>query len=156
MSDNEEVCDIAKQCGDSNICVVAVRSIGMRIVLRDCRQIGWRGLEKVGFEFCFTILLARDKTVFGDDGTVIVGSIASWVAQVTPVRAAICHINVEDGNAEAKVILVEDSLKLRIEKISTLAKAKPSPGVESTSLELYDRVRGRWTLLCVQVSVVCW
>lgn len=47
------------------------------------------------------------------------------------------HVQVEDCNFEAEVVLIEDSLKFMVQEGSTLREADPSPGIKGTSLELY-------------------
>lgn len=46
------------------------------------------------------------------------------------------HVQVQEGNLEAEVVLVEDSLEFMVQKGSTLGKANTSPRVECSSLEL--------------------
>ena len=47
------------------------------------------------------------------------------------------HVDVEQRNTEAVVVLVEHTFKFIVQQDFTLAKAGTSPGIKGTSLELF-------------------
>ena len=64
------------------------------------------------------------------------------MAEVTPIGAAEGHVEVEDPNAEAEVVLVENRFELRVEKSNAVCEADTTPRVERAALELDYRVGG--------------
>lgn len=78
--------------------------------MRDCSEPGRGGLKEVGDQLGFAVLFPFDGSFFGDDGSVVVGCIASWMTEVaclllayfrmglctshTPVSTAIGHVDV--------------------------------------------------------------
>jgi hypothetical protein len=47
------------------------------------------------------------------------------------------HVQIEECNPEAKVVLVEHSLELMVQEGSALSEPDASPRIESSTLELY-------------------
>lgn len=47
------------------------------------------------------------------------------------------HVKIQECNLEAKIVLVEDSLELVVQKSSTLRETNTSPRIKCSSLELY-------------------
>lgn len=88
MTNNEKVRDIAQQSSRGNGTVAGVGAVGVAVVLRDGREPGWGGLEEVGNQLRFAVLLSLHGTFFSDDGAVIVGGVAAWVAKVAYLMSA--------------------------------------------------------------------
>lgn len=77
------------------------------------------------------------------------------MAKIAPIRPSKRHVDIEDGHAEAEVVLIEHAFELFVQKDFALGKPQPSPGIERSSLELRDRVRSGRTLLLVKDMPVC-
>ena len=82
--------------------------------------------------------------------------IGSKLSDTYPIRASVCHVDVEDSDTKTEVVFVEDSLKFCVQQLGALSEAKTSPGIERSSLKLDNGIWGGWALLFVQVSIVCW
>jgi hypothetical protein len=81
------------------------------------------------------------------------------------------HVQVQEGNTKAEVVLIEHSFKLVVQKSRAPCEANSSPGVERSTLELQNvsakslnrewlpyldqRVRSRRALLFMTVIEVC-
>lgn len=48
------------------------------------------------------------------------------------------HVQVEECDSEAEIVLIEHSLELVVQKSSTLRESNTSPGIKGTTLELYS------------------
>lgn len=48
------------------------------------------------------------------------------------------HVQVEECNSEAEIVLIEHSLEFMVQEGSTLREPDTSPRIESTALELYS------------------
>jgi hypothetical protein len=125
MANNKELCSVALEQG-GRYCI-AVHITGSRIELRLSSKIGRRCNNKVGFNFGFAVFLSRDRSVFGDHGTVIVGRVASSVTQISPIGTSVSlvvlkqteierqvayHVDVENAQAKAEIILEKYTLEL--------------------------------------------
>lgn len=53
-------------------------------------------------------------------------------------EAGTYHVQVEECNSEAEIVLIEHSLKLMVQEGSTLCEPNTSPGIKGTALELYS------------------
>lgn len=94
------------RCRDSGC--AGIRRIGQISGYRF--QIRWRSNHRLRNEFRFMILLAKHGALFLDGCSVVIRSVASRLADVAPVGATKCHVDVEDGNAVPEIVLVEDLL----------------------------------------------
>jgi hypothetical protein len=61
------------------------------------------------------------------------------------------HVQVQESNPETEVILIEYSLKLMVQKSSTLSEPNPSPGIKRSTLEFNQRVGSRRALSHVRL-----
>lgn len=100
------------------------------------------------------IFLTEDCTIFCDGRTIVVGCVTTTLAQVTPVGATVGHVDVEDCNPIAKVVLVEDPGKFRVDECCAAIEARPSPRVDRAALELEDGVWCVRALFEVQLAEV--
>ena len=73
------------------------------------------------------VLLTGDSAIFRDGRAVVVRCVTATLAQVSPVGATVGHVYVEDGDAIAEVVLVEDPGKLRVDECCAAVEARPSP-----------------------------
>jgi len=144
------------ELSDGKGSVSSERPVGVGVVLGNGSKIGGRCLQEIGLQFGLRVLLTANGAVLGNDSTVIVGSVASRMAKVTPIGTTISHVNVEDGDTKAEIVLVEYTLELWTEESSTFGKTAATPRIEATTLKFYDRVSGRGALLTVEGEIVCW
>lgn len=83
-------------------------------------------MEEISLKLGFAVLFAIDEAFLADDCGVIVTCVSAWVSEIAPweklvmirgwpshrwaliltVSTAISHVQVEDGNALCKVVLV--------------------------------------------------
>ena len=100
------------------------------------------------------ILLTEDCAIFCNSRTIVVGCVTTTLAQIAPVGATVGHVNVEDGDSIAEVVLVEYSGKFRVDKCCAAVEARPSPRVDRAALELKNGVWCVRTLFKVQLAEV--
>ena len=100
------------------------------------------------------IFLTEDCTIFCDGRTIVVGCVTTTLAQVTPVGATVGHVDIEDGDSIAEVVLVEYSGKFRVDECCAAIEARPSPRVDRAALELEDGVWCVRALFEVQLAEV--
>lgn len=91
-------------------------------------------------ELRFMIFLTEDCAVFCNSRTIVVGCVTTTLAQVAPIGTAVGHVNVEDGDSIAKVVLVEDPGEFRVDECCAAVEARPSPRVNRAALEFEDGV----------------
>lgn len=53
-------------------------------------------------------------------------------------KARTYHVQVEECNSEAEIVLIEHSFELMVQEGSTLREPDTSPWIEGTALELYS------------------
>ena len=73
------------------------------------------------------ILLTENGAIFRDSRTIVVRCVATALAQVARVGAAVGHVYIEDGYPVAKVVLVENPGKLRVDQCCAAVEARASP-----------------------------
>jgi hypothetical protein len=105
-------------------------------------------------ELGFIVLLAEQCTILHDSRAVVVRSIASRLTETAPICPAEDHVLVENGNPVPEVVFVEDSCELRVYESCTALKSGPAPRIDSSALELEDRVRRVRTLLKMKLPEV--
>jgi hypothetical protein len=77
------------------------------------------------------------------------------LTEIAPVCAAEDHVLVEDGDTVPEVVFVEDPCELRVDERCTALKSGSAPRIDSSALELEDRVRRVRTLLKMKLSEIC-
>lgn len=103
MSDHVEVGGTPKERRRRNGISIGIRRVCQ--IARDSSQVCRRRHHSLRDKFGLMILLPRNRSIFFDRSTIIVRSVATGLAQIPPIRAAISHVDIEDAYAVAEIVL---------------------------------------------------
>lgn len=118
--------------------VIRARSVGSKPTIS--HQIRRRHGQEVRLKLDLAVLLAGDLAILLDDRAIVITAVAASVAKISPIRTAVRHVNVENGEACGVVVLVEDAFEFHIKKSGTFIKAVTTPWIETTALELLNAI----------------
>jgi hypothetical protein len=99
----------------------------IRKIPRNSFQIRRRRDHELRNELRFVVLLTGNRAIFCDGCAIVIRCVASALAQIAPVGAAVSHVHVKDGDTVAEVVLVEDSCELGVDQGRAAFQARTAP-----------------------------
>lgn len=113
VSDDIESC---RASNDWRCCnEISVDKAPIRTVQRGSSEVCRRSHKKISLQFCFGIFLPGHCPILRNHSAIIVARVPTGMAEIAPICPAVCHIDVENCDSKAKVVLIEDTFKLLIQ-----------------------------------------